>query len=159
RGEGDPAAERLRPFVRAGGFWRNFKAKYAESDEMYARMLALSHRLANVEASPEVDPDYLDVARSELYRSQCNCAYWHGTFGGLSPPHLRNAIYRPLIASHNALDDAEGKTGPRVALDVADFNLDARQEVRLENDHLVALVRPATGGHVYELDVRHALTN
>jgi alpha-amylase len=159
RGEGDPAVERLRPFVRAGGFWRNFKAKYAESDEMYARMLALSHRLANVEASPEVDPDYLDVARNELYRGQCNCAYWHGTFGGLYLPHLRNAIYRHLIASHNALDDAEGKTGPRVALDVADFNLDARQEVRLENDHLVALVRPATGGQVYELDVRHALTN
>ena len=27
----------------------------------------------------------------------------------------------------------------------ADFNLDARQEVRLENDHLIALVRPAHG--------------
>ena len=33
-------------FFRAGGFWRNFKAKYAESDEMYARMLAVSRRLA-----------------------------------------------------------------------------------------------------------------
>ena len=42
---------------------------------------------------------------------------------------------------------------------MADFNLDARQEVRLENDRLIALVRPATGGQVYELDVRHALTN
>ena len=39
---------------------------------------------------------------------------------------------------------------------MADFNLDARQEVRLENDRLVAFVRPAHGGHVYELDVRHA---
>jgi alpha-amylase len=51
------------------------------------------------------------------------------------------------------------RAGPRVALEVADFNLDARQEVRIENDRLVAFVRPATGGHVYELDVRHALTN
>ena len=42
---------------------------------------------------------------------------------------------------------------------MADFNLDARQEVRLENDHLIALVRPAQGGHVYELDVRRAATN
>ena len=154
---GDPAAERLRPYVRAGGFWRNFKAKYAESDEMYARMLGLSRRLAA--ANGEADPDFLDVARGELYRGQCNCPYWHGAFGGLYLPHLRNAIYRHLIAAHNALDDAEGKTGPRVGLEVGDFNLDARQEVRLENDRLVAFVRPAAGGHVYELDVRHALTN
>ena len=77
-------------------------------------------------------------------------------FGGLYLPHLRNAIYRHLIAAHNALDEAEGRTGPRVSLEVADFNLDARQEVRLENDRLIAFVRPAPGGHVYELDVRHA---
>ena len=65
------------------------------------------------------------------------------SFGGLYLPHLRNAIYRSLIAADNALDDAEGRTGPRVALEVGDFNLDARQEVRLENDRLIALVRPA----------------
>lgn len=157
--EGAAAAERLRPFVSAGGFWRNFKVKYAESDEMYARMLSVSHRLARAESDAEADPDYLEVARNELYRGQCNCAYWHGTFGGLYLPHLRNAIYRHLIAADNALDEAEGKTGARVDLEVADLNLDARQEVRLGNDRLVAFVRPATGGHVYGLEVRHALTN
>ncbi len=157
--EGHPAADRLKPFVRAGGFWRNFKARYAESDEMYARMLEISHRLTAAEAKPEADPDYLDAARQELYRGQCNCPYWHGSFGGLYLPHLRNAIYQHLIAAHNTLDDAEGRTGPRVTLDVADFNLDARQEARLENDRLIAYVRPATGGHIYELDVRQALTN
>ena len=155
----EPAAETLRPFVRAGGFWRNFKAKYAETDEMYARMLGVSDRLAALAEDPAADPDYLDIARQDLYRGQCNCPYWHGAFGGLYLPHLRNAIYRHLIAADNALDDAEGKAGPRVGLAVGDFNLDARQEVRLENEALVAFVRPATGGHLYELDVRHALTN
>jgi len=154
-----PAADRLRPFVRAGGVWRNFKAKYAESDEMYARMLGLSNRLDGLARGDSADPDYLEIARQELYRSQCNCSYWHGAFGGLYLPHLRNAIYRHLIGAHNALDDAEGIAGPRVSLDVADYNLDARQEVRLENDRLIAFVRPALGGHVYELDVRHAATN
>jgi alpha-amylase len=155
--ECEPGADRLRPFARAGGFWRNFKAKYAETDEMYARMLGLSRRLAD--AGPDADPDYLDAARQDLYRGQCNCPYWHGAFGGLYLPHLRNAIYRHLISCHNALDEAEGLQGPRVRLDVGDFNLDARQEARLENDRLIALVRPASGGHLYELDVRHALTN
>jgi alpha-amylase len=146
-------------FFRPGGFWRNFKAKYAECDEMYARMMGVSRRLAALEAGGSADPDYLDAARQELYRGQCNCAYWHGSFGGLYLPHLRNAIYRGLIAADNALDDAEGRTGPRVALEVADLNLDARQEIRLENDHLIAMVRPAQGGHLYELDVRRGATN
>ena len=157
--EHEPAAAPLKPFVRAGGSWRNFKAKYAESDEMYARMLGISNRLAALVAKGEADPDYLDLARQELYRGQCNCPYWHGAFGGLYLPHLRNAIYRHLIAADNALEEAEGLDGPRAGLAVADFNLDARQEVRLHNDRLVAFVRPADGGHLYELDVRHALTN
>jgi alpha-amylase len=64
-----------------------------------------------------------------------------------------------LITAHNALDDAEAKTGPRVALEVGDFNLDARQEVKLENEGLIVLVRPAQGGHIYELDVRQTAIN
>jgi alpha-amylase len=159
RADGEAAAERLKPFVRAGGFWRNFKARYAESDEMYSRMLGLSQRLAADLTAGQADPDYLDVARQELYRGQCNCPYWHGAFGGLYLPHLRNAIFRHLIAAEKALDDAEGRVGPRVAIEAADFNLDARHEVRMENDRLLAFVRPATGGHIYELDVRDALTN
>jgi alpha-amylase len=146
-------------FFRPGGFWRNFKAKYAECDEMYTRMLSVSRRLAALEAGGSADSDYLEVARQGLYRGQCNCPYWHGSFGGLYLPHLRNAIYRGLIAADNALDGAEGRAGPRVALEVSDFNLDARQEIRLENDHLIALIRPAQGGHLYELDVRHCATN
>ena len=43
--------------------------------------------------------------------------------------------------------------GARAAIEVGDFNLDARQEVRLENDRLIAWVSPARGGHIYELDV------
>ncbi len=146
----------LERFFRPGGSWRNFKARYAECDEMYTRMLDVSRRLAAAEGA---DPDYLEVARQELYRGQCNCPYWHGSFGGLYLPHLRNAIYRSLIAAENALDEAQGRSGPRVALEVADFNLDARQEVRLANDRLIALVRPAQGGQIYELDVRHCTTN
>ena len=126
---------------------------------MYARMLGISQRLAAAESNAESDPDYLEVARDELYRGQCGSAYGHGASGGLDVPHLRNAVYRHLIAADNSLDEIEGKSGPRVRAEVGDFNLDARQEVRLENDRLIALVRPALGGHVYELDVREQLTN
>ena len=160
---GDPAyqpqLESLRPFVRAGGAWRNFKTRYAETDEMYARMLGVSVRLAKLTESAAADPDYLESARTDLFRAQCNCPYWHGAFGGLYLPHLRNAIYRHLIAADAALDAAEGLTAPRVSIQVADFNLDARQEVRIDTDRLVAFIRPAQGGHVYELDFRQAEVN
>ncbi len=150
-------ASELRPFVRAGGSWRNFKVKYPETDEMYARMLGISKRLAALEAKGHEHS--LDLARDHLYRGQCNCPYWHGSFGGLYLPHLRHAIHHHLIAADNALDLAEGKTGPRVALEVADFNLDARQEVRLENETMIVHVRPALGGHIYALDARDSLVN
>jgi 4-alpha-glucanotransferase len=154
---GDPAADRLRPFARAGGYWRNFKAKYPESDEMYARMLGVSNRLAAL--PPSADAESRESARASLYKGQCNCPYWHGSFGGLYLPHLRNAIYEHLIAADEALDEAERLPRSRATIAVGDFNLDARQEVRLENEHLIAFIRPAMGGHLYELDARRARVN
>jgi alpha-amylase len=150
--EGGADEERLRGHVRPGGFWRNFRAKYPESDEMYARMLEVSSRLAAMEDSGRFDGASLEPARQALYRGQCNCPYWHGAFGGLYLPHLRNAIYANLIEADARLDAVEGRGTGRVVASVADFNLDARQEVRLANSRLVAYVRPAQGGQLYELD-------
>ena len=152
-------AAAIKRFFRPGGFWRNFKARYPESDEMYARMLMVSRRLEQAEASEDADPDYLEVARRELHRGQCNCPYWHGSFGGLYLPHLRGAVHRALISAESALDDALGGRSADVTIDVADFNLDGRQEARLENRRLIALVRPALGGHLYGLDDRRTATN
>lgn len=160
------------PFVR-GGYWRNFKVKYPETNEMYARMQMVSRRLqdlagdeANGTASNTTlgDPSLVDRARAELYRGQCNCSYWHGAFGGAYLPHLRNAVYQHLIAAENLLDELEGRglDHPEhswVELDSGDYNLDGRQEVRLANNRLIGLVSPAHGGHLYELDVRSICHN
>src|SRR4029077_8208498 len=92
----------------------------------------------------------LHYARQALYRGQCNCPYWHGAFGGIYLPHLRNAIYNQLIASDNLIDQAIGRVGPWCEATIDDYNFDARQEVRLAGDKLVALVAPAQGGQLYE---------
>jgi alpha-amylase len=142
-------------FLR-GGFWRNFRVKYAESNEMYSRMLQVSERLEELscgEASREF-PDLVRQARTELYRAQCNCPYWHGAFGGLYLPHLRNAVYQHLIAADSLLEQACGREGHWVEIAAGDYNLDARKEVRLASDRLVAYLSPARGGHLYELDIR-----
>src|SRR5262249_14984933 len=85
---------------------------------------------------------------------QCNCSYWHGAFGGLYLPHLRNAVYHHLIAADNLLEKISGRSGPWVQIDATDFNLDARKELRIANDRMAAYFSPSRGGHLYELDIR-----
>jgi alpha-amylase len=150
--EPDPRWPRMKRFFQ-GGFWRNFKVKYPEANEMYARMLMASRRLAQAEQAGS-GGESLRYARQALYRGQCNCPYWHGAFGGIYLPHLRNAIYNQLIACDNLLDQATGKPGSFVEATADDYNCDARQEIRLASDKLIALVAPAAGGMLYELDVR-----
>lgn len=158
--EHDDGWDQVKPFLRAG-FWRNFLVKYPESNEMYCRSREISERLERLAQTPAAQerPDLLLAARTELYRGQCNCPYWHGAFGGLYLPHLRNAIYRHLIAADTALDQLEGRTGRWTSIEAADFNLDARKEVRMAGDRLVAYLAPARGGHLYELDVRATRVN
>ncbi|HVW39466.1 MAG TPA: alpha-amylase/4-alpha-glucanotransferase domain-containing protein [Pirellulales bacterium] len=155
--EHDPRWPSLSQFVK-GGFWRNFKIKYPEADEMYTRMLMVSQKLDAALGNGH-DRELVEAARSELYRGQCNCSYWHGAFGGIYLPHLRNAVYQHLIAADNLLDRAADRTEPWVEATPGDFNLDARQEVFLANDKLAMLISPFQGGQLYELDVRSICHN
>lgn len=147
----------IKPFVR-GGYWRNFKVKYPETNAMYARMQMVSRRLHEM-TEAGASGEFLDQARLELYRGQCNCSYWHGAFGGVYLPHLRNAVYQHLIAAENLMNQHEGCSWqpdqrPWVELTADDYNLDGRQEIRLANNRLLALVAPAEGGQLYELDAK-----
>ena len=148
----DPRWPALRQFMR-GGSWRNFRIKYPEADEMYTRMMMVSRRLQEA-VDAGMAGEAIDQARTELYRGQCNCSYWHGAFGGIYLPHLRNAVYQHLIAADNLLDKAAGRPAAWVEAVAEDYNLDARQEVRLANDRLMALIAPSRGGQLLELDVR-----
>jgi alpha-amylase len=152
----DPRLADVARFLR-GGSWRNFRMRYPEANEMYARMMAVSRRLERIAAAAPVggaaDAALAEATRA-LYRSQCNCAYWHGAFGGIYLPHLRNAVYRELIAADVAADRAEGRSAPWVEAVTADFDFDGRTEVRLSNEGLDAWIAPARGGMLYELDLR-----
>ncbi|MDZ4817663.1 MAG: alpha-amylase/4-alpha-glucanotransferase domain-containing protein [Planctomycetota bacterium] len=148
----DPRWPRVARFMR-GGFWRNFKVRYPEANEMYARMMMVSRRLQHLIDTGH-DSELIRAARSELYRGQCNCPYWHGAFGGIYLPHLRNAIYTKLISADNLLDRELGRTEPWVEAISDDFNFDGRPEVQLVNDRLSAFIAPSRGGQIYELDIR-----
>lgn len=150
--EHDSRWDELKNFIR-GGYWRNFKVKYPESNEMYARMMVVSRMLEEATAAG-CPGDILRQARQWLYQGQCNCSYWHGAFGGVYLPHLRNAVYQNLIAAENALLVWSHGESPWVEATVSDYNFDGDMEVQLANDQLAIWIAPDHGGEIYELDVR-----
>ncbi|QDV23148.1 alpha-amylase/4-alpha-glucanotransferase domain-containing protein [Aureliella helgolandensis] len=147
-----PKWDSISQFLR-GGNWRNFKVRYAEANEMYARMMEVSRNLEDARHTSG-DSELLGRIEDHLYRGQCNCPYWHGAFGGIYLPHLRNAIYSELIAADNLLEYLEHGKASWVAATTEDYNFDLRPEVRLANEHFAAYIAPSSGGMLYELDVR-----
>ncbi len=150
-------------FVK-GGFWRNFLSRYPESNWMHKRMLFA--RRTVLEACGSIDEERRKAALNEIWRAQCNCAYWHGVFGGLYLPHLREAVYRHIIRAENVVREAREEGGRSGSLLVegacvqyADVNGDGDQEVLLSNRQAVFYVSPALGGTLLEADHRRSEVN
>lgn len=118
-----------------GAHWRNFLVKYAESNRMHKMMVALS-ALARERGDPP-------PARRAIGRSQCNDAYWHGVFGGLYLPVLRNAIWRQL-----AIAERELRRGEALDCDVLDLDGDGAEEIWIHSSAFSAVVSPRRGGAV-----------
>ncbi len=123
-----------------GGHWRNFLVKYPESNRMQKKMQALSVLCRRKGNPPE--------ARRAIGRAQCNDAYWHGVFGGLYLPHLRDAIWREL-----ALAEAQLRRGKGLAWEVLDFDGDGHQEIWVHSESFSALVSPVRGAAIEEYTV------
>jgi 4-alpha-glucanotransferase len=167
--KGMPDGGKIRPFIK-GGIWRNFLAKYSESNHMQKRMLMVSRKVHKALDAPgsnaKIDreaPHMID----HLYQSQCNDAYWHGVFGGLYLPHLRSAVYEHLIRAEYLADKALKTQGPVLRgkgpvrkaepaswLDIeqGDFDGDGSTEVMLNSELLNVFVDPVEGGRITELD-------
>jgi alpha-amylase len=82
-----------------------------------------------------------------VLRAQCNDPYWHGVFGGLYLPHLRQAAYADLLSAERLLGPAAGPE-----LEVLDLDVDGAEEVLLRSTELVAVIRPARGGALAAFD-------
>ncbi len=142
----------------SGGFWRNFFARYPESNHMNKKMIHVSRKMEALRKKKKKGPR-LAEAEKDLFRGQCNCAYWHGIFGGLYLFHLRRAIYRHLIKSEAAMDGLlyGGRRFCRTT--VLDLDADGHDEVIMENRELALYLAPAEGGALKELDSKKACHN
>ncbi len=137
------------PFIR-GGFWDNFLVKYPESNWMHKRMLQVSTMLTSVENRIGLQ---LDDARIELFKSQSNCVYWHGLFGGVYLNYLRHAVYEHLLKAESVID-AHKPQSNGISYIEQDLDLDGRNEIILKNKHLAMYIAPSKGGAIVEIDVR-----
>ncbi|MBN2620210.1 DUF1926 domain-containing protein [candidate division WOR-3 bacterium] len=126
-------------YLLHGGYFKNFLQRYPEANHMHKRMLYVSRRVLKSKK-----------AKLALWRGQCSCAYWHGIFGGLYLPHLRDAVYHNLIEADNLR--------PEQTMEKADFNADGKDEIVFSNKALFAVIDPKTGSFM-ELDDRARKTN
>lgn len=149
--EGHPRQKMIESFI-SGGFWRNFKVKYPETNQMYARMMYVSGLLKKA-TEQGVDAAVLASAEDHLYQGQCNCSYWHGAFGGIYLPHLRNAVYQHLLIADRLLEKGMGRSDSWIEATTEDFNFDGRPEIRLANEQIATWISPDVGGSIYELDL------
>jgi alpha-amylase/alpha-mannosidase (GH57 family) len=139
-------------FLR-GGFWRNFLAKYEESNNLQKRMLCVSRRYEALRHDTAHCAE-LDEAGRLLHQAQCNCAYWHGVFGGLYLNHLRSAVFESCIAADAVLDAVEHAGASWNTVARYDFDGDGQEDVILDNRHARLIVSPADGGTLFEWDYK-----
>ena len=134
--------ETATPFVR-GGCFNNFLAKYPESNIMHKRMLYVSRMVSGMKGKKK------DEALKHLLAAQCNCAYWHGLFGGLYLNYLRDAVYRHLSQAQVLAEGA-----PASSLDVSDIDVDGNSDVIIETPDLSVVIAPAIGGSMSFLSLK-----
>ncbi len=130
-------------FLR-GGVWDNFLVKYPESNYMHKKMIYISEKAKGN-----------DEALKAVWRAQCNCAYWHGLFGGIYLPHLRHAIYQNLLQAQRLL----GLGKEKIDADLIDFDRDGNSEIIWHGKDLNVYIAPAQGGRVFEIDYVPSLYN
>jgi len=156
--------EEYRQFVR-GGFFRNFFVKYPESNNMHKKMLFVSEKISTLAKgkklglSTEARDKSMEESRNSLWKGQCNCAYWHGVFGGLYLNYLRHAIYENLIAAEASADKIAHGEQKYIEIRTVDFDKDGSDELLVSNDMLNCYFSPAYGGCLFELDYKPKLFN
>lgn len=126
-----------------GGIWKNFLIKYHESNYIHKRMLSLSLKQDNFKAS----------SLQSLYKMQTNDVYWHGVFGGLYLPNLRDNAYSHLleIERNESKDD--------MSFEYLDINKDGYDELKVLSKSLSTVFSKRWGAQMIEFGSLDKLFN
>ncbi|MBN2824346.1 MAG: DUF1926 domain-containing protein, partial [Campylobacterales bacterium] len=128
-------------YLIRGGIWKNFFLKYDESNWIHKRSLELSKNRIK-------DKKY----KKALFKTQCNDVLWHGVFGGVYLPNLRDTAYRYII-------ECENLKAIKNDCIIGDIDMDSHQEYKFYTPKLLTIIKPSHGGQIVELDVRKECFN
>lgn len=127
-----------------GGIWKNFLVKYEESNRIHKRTLELS------KAKEQVNKKKFDLA---LHKAQANDSLWHGVFGGLYLPNLRDNVYTYIIQAENI------RYGRKMVLQSDMNELDGYEKVKAVTPNYIFRFDSAHGGQLVEFDSRRHTFN
>lgn len=126
-----------------GGMWKNFFIKYPESNYLHKRMLHLSLEQESLNKS----------ALESLYKLQTNDVFWHGVFGGLYLPNLRDNAYRYLLEIERT------KAKKEITSELYDIDKDGYEELKILTQNYSAVFSSACGAQMMEFGSLQRLFN
>ncbi len=128
-------------FVK-GGNWKNFFIKYEESNRLHKRMLEVSRDGLNEKRYKEM-----------LFKLQTNDVFWHGVFGGVYLPNLRDNAYNYLCKCE------EMRYKDKEVIEVKDIDLNGYEEVKVVKKGYIVRFDSHFGGQMVEFLQRDSSFN
>jgi len=126
-----------------GGIWKNFFVKYKESNYLHKRMLYMSKK------QKKMSKKILEF----LYKLQTNDVFWHGVFGGLYLPNLRDNAYKYLLELEKTF------AGKKIQTQIEDFDMDGFDELKVLTSSLSLMFSSKNGGQMVEFGSLDVLFN
>jgi hypothetical protein len=127
-------------FVK-GAHWKNFFIKYPESNHIHKRILKIS------EKAKVFNDRYIDDL---LFRSECNDVLWHGIFGGIYLPNLRDNAFKYIIKAEKELEKYQ-KTDD---IFVDDLLMDGYGTITMQSEKIKLLWTAKHGGQIKSFDIK-----
>jgi hypothetical protein len=146
-----PIMKLFKPAYTVAKGFKQFFSRYPESNLMYSKML-YTHILVN---QLRGDKYRKKASREELWKAQCNFAYWPNKYLGMYSHALRKEVYKKLISAEK---------GTRIAgifltsIISTDFDMDGESEYIYQGSVINVYVHNK-GGAVFELDYIPAYWN
>ncbi len=125
-------------FVK-GSIWKNFFVKYPESNRIHKRMLELSKIKKSIKNRVYTD---------NLFKAQTNDVLWHGVFGGLYLPNLRDNAYRFIINCENI------RYKNNQTLEIKDIEFNGFNNIKVLTKELITIFSEKFSGQLIEFDLR-----
>lgn len=135
-----PFENNMETFVK-GAIWKNFLVKYPECNYIHKRMMNLS-------LNNNGDEKLTDL----IYKAQCNDVLWHGIFGGIYLPNLRDNAYNYLIEAEKIIDSQNEMVGKIYDTDIF---MDGFKQVIINTKDVKYLFNTKVGGSIVSLDIKN----